>query len=1773
LVGNLLEQAPPLGGTGSAETAVVGRREVVFYESSVAGYQTLLAGAAPGSDQVVLDAHDDGLHAMAAFLAGHRGYDAVAVVAHGASGELALGTGRLDADTLAGYGPDLATLGAALNPGGDLLLYGCDVAAGPAGAAFVQRLAQATGADVASASHPVGSAALGGSWQLDYQTGPINAGLPFNTDGFQGVLDVGDQSNLEGDQINLQVPFTGSAGPLFFTVTGLPPGLSVGTADNVTAQITGTITAGSADVVPYTVTVTATDVPAGQFGTYSSAQTFNWTVSRRITVNPIDDQSNTEGDSVSLDVTATSPDSSPLEFTADGLPDGLSLVPVDAHTARITGTVAPHAADNAPEDTTVTASDGTYSASQTFVWDLAGNPPDLTVGPDLTVAAGTTVTLQASATAASGIASVSWQVSYDGEGFQDTGLTTLTPQYTFGTFGDYDLLVTVTDNNGESSEKSLHVTVTEVTPLSPDLTITPSTVVRAYPVTFDINVQDPDTLDTTTVYADWEHNGAFDQVNDWQWQLNPDNSFSITFTHTYYTPGTFNPVIRLSDDGGQTADYNGQVTVQGVNPAGTLGTTSPYFWNTSGTTDLTYAMSPGPNGILTPQTATAVVDGSGTNTFTLNPGSPTTDVLRFTNVTPPDTVGLEYHFFITDTSPGGSGTAVETVTDQPTLALPDYKEGKTYHVEGFVKDMYSANQSPRQSLNVVVGDWNRALWGTLSQQGQDAPPDASTDFIRINSNTATGMQFKVDSAGFGVWPSNSPIRVYWQTQVYDISPWFLGVLGSPRHDLLPNESTSGWADGTGDTFTFTVPGGPDYREIHVFATVKIPGTSDPTGVTLGTAGLAGNAPGSSAFAVSQRFEMVFRTNQPPTILDQLVNGLQMVRDLASRLVNSAGNIISAIISDPGTFFNNLFNGLGQAAHQVFDNLTGDGLRQRLFQWLTGGVTLPNLSSFNFSTLDGIKNFLIQYAGLTWDHLKSVIMQQVGAGNWAAASKIYDLLQPLDPTRGGDPTQVWSWLQGLPAALGADADVLDNFDFSAMASDLWSKAQTQLANSAAQIVPRLLAKFVPGAGFIVSLYQGLTWVLNNQQTISDFINAFCNALDNLASGNLSSYVTQLVNAIQGPGLNALLSFAASQLGLGNLQQQVQQVINWIPNKVDEVMRKAVAAIAGKITALLSGGSSAAGSRFRDAIATPATFTYAGRSYTLWVAKEAGNVLKVKIWTNGWTDPRVLTARDFDDRFSPGAGAHLQALVNAAVAIRNATTLADTTRLQSALTAADGPLQTVIRDIQANACSVLSTGCFAAGTKLWTPEGYRNIEDIQPDDWVYARAEDNPDGPIEAKRVEKRFERTGHILHLHLPRGVLIRTTPEHPFFVKDWGWRTAGELRGGEVIRTDAGWTTVEEVYDTDEYEPVYNVRVADYHTYFVGDAGWGFGVWAHNAYQVDQAPLNTYMTYFGGTPLSDGTRWLFPYHSLNMSASNWDTYQQNPADRPMPSDHKYVYLLFNRAQHGTNLEIMKVGKVADEPWAARFAGDGYRDLAILGVPVTIYAFDLGPQSATTPNAGTVETAVRRTLWGAMNGTTHRFWLPYDGAARPRNNNPLPNDPYGQAVRRDYETTSSFDVRPFLSGTSLVNRRPVAQVDLNYRLWRNRFSGFPNNHRYIYILEARQEGEDSPRKILKVGNTGLRPISTPGTYINRFEQYIALYVNYEGGASFGYRTSGVTAHIFDVTTLTSDASSLTALEDQVRRELYDQGYRLPLDHELEDGTADIPAWRNATDNYRRALYNG
>jgi hypothetical protein len=136
---------------------------------------------------------------------------------------------------------------------------------------------------------------------------------------------------------------------------------------------------------------------------------------------------------------------------------------------------------------------------------------------------------------------------------------------------------------------------------------------------------------------------------------------------------------------------------------------------------------------------------------------------------------------------------------------------------------------------------------------------------------------------------------------------------------------------------------------------------------------------------------------------------------------------------------------------------------------------------------------------------------------------------------------------------------------------------------------------------------------------------------------------------------------------------------------------------------------------------------------------------------------------------------------------------------------------------------------AGTPLKTPGGWKPIEAFCPGDLVLSRNENDPDGPVEVKVVEEVFVGEGLVWNLHVD-GQVIQTTAEHPFYVKDRGWLPTNRLRVGDHLATEDGrWAQVEDLLDTGEWAALYNFRVADHHTYFVGCDAWGFSVWAHNA--------------------------------------------------------------------------------------------------------------------------------------------------------------------------------------------------------------------------------------------------------------------------------------------------------------------------------------------------------
>ncbi|HYD70014.1 Calx-beta domain-containing protein [Azospirillum sp.] len=145
-------------------------REVLLADAQLPDLDLLLAQRRPEVEVVLVPGTADAHPILAAVLAQRPA--AVHLLAHGEPGRVLLGAEPITAASLCGRTwPDAAGTG--------ILIHACRTGAGEDGRSFVERLAQATGARVAAATHLVGHADLGGSWELDMATGPACIRNPF----------------------------------------------------------------------------------------------------------------------------------------------------------------------------------------------------------------------------------------------------------------------------------------------------------------------------------------------------------------------------------------------------------------------------------------------------------------------------------------------------------------------------------------------------------------------------------------------------------------------------------------------------------------------------------------------------------------------------------------------------------------------------------------------------------------------------------------------------------------------------------------------------------------------------------------------------------------------------------------------------------------------------------------------------------------------------------------------------------------------------------------------------------------------------------------------------------------------------------------------------------------------------------------------------------------------------------------------------------------------------------------------------------------------------------------------------------------------------------------------------------------------------------------------------------------------------------------------------------------------------------------------------------
>ncbi len=113
LINCVVADFDPLRSNSMEHRATASKREIAFIDQGVDDLATLLAGIRADVEPILLSNDEAAPRQMARAVEGRNGLETIHVIAHGRSGEVSFGAGKLSGETIREHADDLAQLGRA----------------------------------------------------------------------------------------------------------------------------------------------------------------------------------------------------------------------------------------------------------------------------------------------------------------------------------------------------------------------------------------------------------------------------------------------------------------------------------------------------------------------------------------------------------------------------------------------------------------------------------------------------------------------------------------------------------------------------------------------------------------------------------------------------------------------------------------------------------------------------------------------------------------------------------------------------------------------------------------------------------------------------------------------------------------------------------------------------------------------------------------------------------------------------------------------------------------------------------------------------------------------------------------------------------------------------------------------------------------------------------------------------------------------------------------------------------------------------------------------------------------------------------------------------------------------------------------------------------------------------------------------------------------------------------------------------------------------------
>lgn len=277
---------------------------------------------------------------------------------------------------------------------------------------------------------------------------------------------------------------------------------------------------------------------------------------------------------------------------------------------------------------------------------------------------------------------------------------------------------------------------------------------------------------------------------------------------------------------------------------------------------------------------------------------------------------------------------------------------------------------------------------------------------------------------------------------------------------------------------------------------------------------------------------------------------EVVSPGALAYIKRTGAALWGIVKNPLPFVRNLV----RAAKLGFQNFAGNfgaHLKAGLIDWLTG--SLPGVYMPQAFSLGEIVKFVFSVLGLTWQNIRPKLVKVVGETAVKAMETGFDIVVTL-VTEG--PAAAWDKVK----------EHLTNLKDMVIGGISDFVVETVIKKA----VPKLIAMFIPGAGFIsaiISIYDTIMVFVEKLAKIAQVVTGFIDSIVAIAGGAIDAAAKRVETALAGV-LSLAISFLAGFLGLGNIADKVMGVIKEIRATVDKAIDALIAWIVKMAKALFA-----------------------------------------------------------------------------------------------------------------------------------------------------------------------------------------------------------------------------------------------------------------------------------------------------------------------------------------------------------------------------------------------------------------------------------------------------------------------------------------------------------------------------------------------------------------------------------------------------------------------------